>query len=33
MQIIEVSITPIAIPDVPLANTKGVHPVGFPARR
>ncbi|SFR45725.1 enolase C-terminal domain-like protein [Litoreibacter janthinus] len=29
MKITEVIITPIAIPDVPLANTKGVHPSVF----
>ncbi|SFR53258.1 glucarate dehydratase [Yoonia tamlensis] len=29
MRITEVIITPIAIPDVPLANTKGVHPSVF----
>lgn len=29
MRISEVLITPIAIPDVPLANTKGVHPSVF----
>ena len=29
MNIIEVIVTPIAIPDVPLANTKGVHPSVF----
>ena len=29
MNITEVIITPIAIPDVPLANTKGVHPSVF----
>lgn len=29
MRIIEIIITPIAIPDVPLANTKGVHPSVF----
>jgi len=29
MRIVEVKITPIAIPDVPLANTKGVHPSVF----
>lgn len=29
MKITEVVITPIAIPDVPLANTKGVHPSVF----
>lgn len=29
MKIIEVRITPIAIPDVPLLNTKGVHPSVF----
>ncbi len=29
MQITNVKITPIAIPDVPLANTKGVHPSVF----
>lgn len=29
MRITQVTITPIAIPDVPLANTKGVHPSVF----
>ncbi|MFK7860807.1 MAG: enolase C-terminal domain-like protein [Granulosicoccus sp.] len=29
MKIVEVLITPIAIPDVPLANAKGVHPSVF----
>jgi glucarate dehydratase len=29
MKIVEVTVTPIAIPDVPLANTKGVHPSVF----
>ncbi|MFK7994526.1 MAG: enolase C-terminal domain-like protein [Granulosicoccus sp.] len=29
MKIVEILITPIAIPDVPLANTKGVHPSVF----
>ena len=29
MRIVEVEITPIAIPDAPLANTKGVHPADF----
>jgi glucarate dehydratase len=29
MKITEVIVTPIAIPDVPLANTKGVHPSVF----
>ncbi|MEP3345788.1 MAG: enolase C-terminal domain-like protein [Litoreibacter sp.] len=29
MKIVEVVITPIAVPDVPLANTKGVHPSVF----
>lgn len=29
MRITEVIVTPIAIPDVPLANTKGVHPSVF----
>ena len=29
MRITEIIITPIAIPDVPLANTKGVHPSVF----
>ncbi|MEJ6391898.1 enolase C-terminal domain-like protein [Gymnodinialimonas sp. 2305UL16-5] len=29
MKVAEVRITPIAIPDVPLANTKGVHPAVF----
>lgn len=29
MKVIEVQITPIAVPDVPLANTKGVHPSVF----
>jgi glucarate dehydratase len=29
MKVTEVIITPIAIPDVPLANTKGVHPSVF----
>lgn len=29
MRITEVVITPIAVPDVPLANTKGVHPSVF----
>ena len=29
MRVSEVSITPIAVPDVPLANTKGVHPSVF----
>jgi glucarate dehydratase len=29
MRIVEVTVTPIAIPDVPLANTKGVHPSLF----
>ena len=29
MKIVEVIVTPIAIPDVPLANTKGVHPSVF----
>jgi glucarate dehydratase len=29
MRVTETSITPIAIPDVPLANTKGVHPSVF----
>ena len=29
MKVIEVIVTPIAVPDVPLANTKGVHPSVF----
>jgi len=29
MRITEVIVTPIAVPDVPLANTKGVHPAVF----
>lgn len=29
MRVTDVTITPIAIPDVPLANTKGVHPSVF----
>ena len=29
MNIVDVVVTPIAIPDVPLANTKGVHPSVF----
>lgn len=29
MKVVEVQITPIAVPDVPLANTKGVHPSVF----
>lgn len=29
MKIVQVTVTPIAIPDVPLANTKGVHPSVF----
>jgi glucarate dehydratase len=29
MRITEVTVTPIAVPDVPLANTKGVHPSVF----
>ncbi|WP_204114494.1 enolase C-terminal domain-like protein [Shimia biformata] len=29
MQIIEVKVTPLAVPDVPLANTKGVHQTVF----
>lgn len=29
MQVTDVTITPIAVPDVPLANTKGVHPAVF----
>ncbi|MEO0911791.1 MAG: enolase C-terminal domain-like protein [Pseudomonadota bacterium] len=29
MHVSEIAITPIAIPDVPLANTKGVHPPVF----
>jgi glucarate dehydratase len=29
MKVVEVKITPIAIPDVPLLNTKGVHPSVF----
>lgn len=29
MRITEVTVTPIAIPDVPIANTKGVHPSVF----
>lgn len=29
MKIVDIKVTPIAIPDVPLANTKGVHPSVF----
>ncbi len=29
MRIEEITVTPIAVPDVPLANTKGVHPCVF----
>lgn len=29
MRVVEASVTPIAIPDVPLANAKGVHPSVF----
>jgi glucarate dehydratase len=29
VKVVEVQITPIAVPDVPLANTKGVHPSVF----
>lgn len=31
MRIVEVLVSPIAKPDVPLANTKGVHPSVFPS--